>query len=152
MQKLNLPDCALRIENRDGQLKVFDSFRKLWVVLTPEEWVRQNFIHYLNNSKGYPFSLIAVEKQVRVNGMQQRYDLLVYDRNAKPLMVGEFKAPGVKINQQSFDQAVRYNATLKAPFVLVSNGLLHFVCRMNFLTNRAEYLPEIPDFESITDC
>lgn len=151
MQKLNLPDCALRIENRNGQLKVFDTFRKLWVVLTPEEWVRQNFLHFLTKTKGYPGSLISVEKQVKVNGMQQRFDFVVYNRIAKPLMVGEFKAPGIRINQDTFDQAVRYNGTLKAPFVLVSNGLDHFICRIDFEANRSDYLSEIPDFESIAE-
>lgn len=149
MQKLNLPECMLRLENRDGQLKVFDIFRKIWVVLTPEEWVRQNFLHFLKNSKGYPASLIAVEKKVNVNGTLQRFDLLVYDRLAQPLLIGEFKAPGVEINQEAFDQASRYNGTVRAPYVIISNGMTHFGCRFDFDANRADYLPEIPDFESI---
>ena len=146
MHKLNLPEIRLRMEERQGKPFVFDEFRRRWVVLTPEEWVRQHFLHYLSGHKGFPRSLIAVEKKVDVNGLSQRFDLLVYDRKGQPLLVGEFKAPAVLVSQQAFDQAVRYNSSLGARYVLVSNGLAHYICRLDFPAGKAEYLGDIPSY------
>jgi len=119
------------------------------VRLTPEEWVRQNFVQFLIMEKNYSVSLITVEGGVKVNNNPQRADLVIYNRSGNPLVVAEFKAPEVKINQQTFDQIVRYNMQLKVPFLIVSNGLQHFCCKINYDDNSYAFLPEIPEFSGI---
>ena len=146
MQKLNLPDYEFRTKSEEGKTWIFDAIRKKFVVLTPEEWVRQNFIVYLNNEKKYPVSLMAVEKQIMVSGKQRRFDLVVYNRNGQPNLIVEFKAPLVKITQEAFDQVVRYNMVLKVKNVIVSNGLQHFACEIDYKNNSYRYLQEIPGF------
>lgn len=146
MEKLNLPDYTFRTKTEGDKKQIFDRIRKKFVVLTPEEWVRQNFIQYLIQEKKYPENLMAVEKQIKVNGKQRRFDLLIYSRNGQPLVIAEFKAPGVKISQDAFDQVVRYNMSLRVEKVIVSNGLQHFACEIDYLKNSFKYLPEIPEF------
>ncbi len=146
MQRLNLPEYDFRTKTENGKQLIFDSIRKKFVVLTPEEWVRQNFIQYLKNEKKYPVNLMAVEKQIMVNGKQRRFDLLIYLRNGQPYLIAEFKAPNVKITQDTFDQVVRYNMTLRVERVIVSNGLQHFACEIDYVKNDFTYLPEIPGF------
>lgn len=146
MQKLNLPKYAFRTKTEGNKTFIFDSIRKKFVVLTPEEWVRQNFIQFLMHEKKYPETLMAVEKQIKVNGKQRRFDLLTYLRNGQPLLIAEFKAPGVKITQDAFDQVVRYNMVLRVERVIVSNGLQHFACEIDYEKNSYSYLPEIPEF------
>jgi len=146
MQKLNLPKYAFRIKNEDDKTLIFDVVRKKFVVLTPEEWVRQNFIEYLKKEKKYPETLMAVEKKILVNQNLRRFDLLIYTRNGQPHLIAEFKAPGVKITQETFDQVVRYNMALKVEKVVVSNGLQHFVCEIDYGKNSYSYLTEIPEF------
>ncbi len=146
MQKLNLPEYSFRTKTENGKQHIFDSTRKKFVVLTPEEWVRQNFIQYLISEKNFPQNLMAVEKQIKVNGKQRRFDLLIYLRNGQPHLIAEFKAPGVKITQHAFDQVVRYNMALRVERVIVSNGLQHFACEIDYVKNSFVYLPEIPEF------
>ena len=146
MQKLNLPEYAFRTKMEEGKQLIFDSIRKKFIVLTPEEWVRQNFIQYLIKEKKYPESLMAVEKQIMVNNKQQRFDLLIYLRNGQPYLIAEFKASNVKITQETFDQVVRYNMALRVERVVVSNGLQHFACEIDYAKNSFKYLPEIPVF------
>lgn len=146
MQKLNLPEYAFRTKNENGRQLIFDSIRKKFVVLTPEEWVRQNFIQYLKIEKKYPETLMAVEKQIKVNQKLRRFDLLVYSRNGQPHLIAEFKAPNVKITQDTFDQVIRYNMALRVDKVIVSNGLQHFACEIDYIKNSYSYLPEIPVF------
>ncbi len=146
MIKLNLPEYAFRTKIEDEKPFIFDPNRKKFVVLTPEEWVRQNFIQYLKTEKKYPESLMAVEKQIMVNGNQRRFDLLIYLRNGQPHLIAEFKAPNVKITQETFDQVVRYNMSLRVERVVVSNGLQHFACEIDYIKNSYSYLPEIPVF------
>lgn len=146
MQNLNLPEYAFRTKTEEGKTFIFDSIRKKFVVLTPEEWVRQNFIQFLMHEKKYPETLMAVEKQIKVNGKQRRFDLLTYLRNGQPLLIAEFKAPGVKITQDAFDQVVRYNMVLRVERVIVSNGLQHFACEIDYEKNSYSYLTEIPEF------
>ena len=146
MQRLNLPEYNFKTKSDEGKLMIFDVIRKKYVILTPEEWVRQNFIQYLKNEKNYPQSLMAVEKQIVVNEKQRRFDLLVYRRNGQPYLIAEFKAPNVKITQETFDQVVRYNMSLKVERVVVSNGLQHFACEIDYLKNGYNYLNEIPAF------
>lgn len=149
MQKLNLPEYSFRYKTNEGKTYIFDSFRKKFVRLTPEEWVRQNFAQYLVEEKRFSLSLIAVECMVNVNNNPQRADLIVYNRTGCPLLVAEFKAPEVKISQQTFDQVVRYNMQLKVPFLIVSNGLEHYCCRINYDDNTYVFLQDIPDFGAI---
>lgn len=146
MIKLNLPEYDFRTKMEDEKTFIFDDIRKKFVVLTPEEWVRQNFIRYLKTEKKYPESLMAVEKQIKVNRNQRRFDLLIYLRNGQPHLIAEFKAPNIKITQETFDQVVRYNMSLKVEMVLVSNGLQHFACEIDYIKNSYTYLPEIPEF------
>jgi hypothetical protein len=149
MQKLNLPEYSFRIKTKEGKDFIFDALRKKFVRLTPEEWVRQNFVQFLISEKKYSVSLIAVEVVVKVNNNPQRADLVVFDRSGNPVLVAEFKAPEVKISQQTFDQIVRYNMQLKVKFFIVSNGLEHFCCSINYMDNSYAFLPEIPDFSDV---
>jgi hypothetical protein len=146
MQELNLPVYDFRIKTEGTKKYIFDLVRKRFVLLTPEEWVRQNFIRYLIEEKKYPESLMTVEKQITLNGKLFRFDLLVYRRSGQPLLIAEFKAPGVKISQETFDQVVRYNMVLKVERVVVSNGLQHFVCEIDYQQNNYKYLREVPGF------
>lgn len=146
MQELNLPVYEFRIKTEGGKEYIFDLVRRRFVLLTPEEWVRQNFMRYLAEEKKYPESLMAVEKQITLNGKLFRFDLLVYRRNGQPLLIAEFKAPGVKISQETFDQVVRYNMALKVERVVVSNGLQHFVCEIDYKINNYKFLREVPEF------
>jgi hypothetical protein len=146
MQKLNLPEYNFRTKTEESKTFIFDSIRKKFVVLTPEEWVRQNFIRYLKTEKKYPETLMAVEKQIMLNQTQRRFDLLIYSRNGQPYLIAEFKAPNIKITQETFDQVVRYNMALRVERVVVSNGLQHFACEIDYLKNSYSYLPEIPVF------
>ncbi|MBT3384587.1 MAG: type I restriction enzyme HsdR N-terminal domain-containing protein [Prolixibacteraceae bacterium] len=146
MQKLSLPEYTFRTKMEKGKQHIFDSLRKKFVVLTPEEWVRQNFIQYLIKEKKYPETLMVVEKQIIVNNKQQRFDLLIYLRSGQPHLIAEFKAPNVKITQETFDQVVRYNMALRVERVVVSNGLQHFACEIDYVKNSFKYLKEIPVF------
>ncbi len=146
MEKLNLPTYPFRTKVEEGKQLIFDSIRKKFVVLTPEEWVRQNFIQYLIKDRNYPATLMSVEKQVLVNRKQRRFDLLIYSRNGQPHLIVEFKAPNVKISQDTFDQVVRYNMALRVERVVVSNGLQHFACDIDYKNNTYSFLPEIPEF------
>ena len=149
MQKLNLPEYSFRIKTTEGKSFLFDTLRKKYVRLTPEEWVRQNFVQFLIVEKKYSVSLIAIEAGVKVNNNPQRADLVVFDRSGNPVLVAEFKAPEVKISQQTFDQIVRYNMQLKVKFLIVSNGLEHFCCQINYTDNSYVYLAEIPGFGDV---
>ncbi|MFY9154007.1 MAG: type I restriction enzyme HsdR N-terminal domain-containing protein [Prolixibacteraceae bacterium] len=149
MQKLNLPEYSFKIKLQNGKPFVFDQLRKKLVRLTPEEWVRQNFVQYLIQEKKYSSSLIAVEALVKVNDNPQRADLIVFNRQGNPVLVAEFKAPEVKISQQTFDQIARYNMSLKVNFLIVSNGLEHFFCRINFADGTYSFLRDLPEFAEI---
>jgi hypothetical protein len=146
MQQLNLPSYEFRIIKENDRFRIFDPVRKRFVSLTPEEWVRQNFLRYLVEEKGYPLALTAVEKRITLNGKNFRFDLVVYRRNGQPFLIAEFKAPEVKITQDAFDQVVRYNMALKVERVVVSNGLQHYVCEIDYLLNRSRYLTEVPNY------
>ena len=149
MQKLNLPEYSFRIKKSGEKVFIFDSLRKKFVRLTPEEWVRQNFLQFLITAKKYSASLLTVEAAVNINGNPQRADLIVFNRRAEPVLVAEFKAPEVMISQQTFDQIARYNMQLKVNFLIVSNGMQHYCCRLNFVENSYTFLPEIPDFDNL---
>ncbi len=146
MKKLNFPSVSFRYKNRENKTYIFDEIRKAYYLLTPEEWVRQHLIHFLIAEKQYPKSLISVEKKLDVNGLNRRYDVVVFGRNMQPEILVECKSPEQKITQKTFDQASQYNWILKAPYLLLTNGLKHYICQMDFEHNTYKYLKEIPDF------
>jgi type I site-specific restriction endonuclease len=149
MLQLNLPQYSFRIKKQNDKLVIFDSQRKRYVALTPEEWVRQNFIRFLIEEKGYPAAYLAIEKQLNMNGMKKRCDAILYNKHAQPFLIIELKAPNVAISQATFDQVAVYNAKLKVNFFIISNGIEHFCCKVNLETARYEFFPEIPDFNQI---
>ena len=151
MQKLNLPDYSFRTKTTAGKTYLFDGLRKKYVRLTPEEWVRQHFVQFLIVEKKYSVSLMSIEAGVKVNNNPQRADLIVFDRWGIPVLVAEFKAPEVKISQQAFDQIVRYNMQLKVKYLIVSNGLDHFCCKIDYTENSYAFLAEIPDFTQVLE-
>ncbi|WP_299048392.1 type I restriction enzyme HsdR N-terminal domain-containing protein [uncultured Polaribacter sp.] len=148
MQKLNLPTYDFRLKNSENKTLIFDNLRKKYLVLTPEEWVRQHFVRFLVDDKDYPTSLIAIEKQLTINNRTKRTDILVFNNMGHHDIVVECKAPSVKITQDTFDQIARYNLKLKANFLIVTNGLEHYYCRMDFDNETYIFLKEIPDYKS----
>lgn len=149
MHKLNLPEYNFRILSQEGKTKIFDRFRKRMVVLTPEEWVRQNFIMYMINEKNYPESLIAVEASLKVVKRSKRTDVVVYNTDLSPCLIVECKAPHIKIDSKVFDQIVRYNITLQVNYLVVTNGLDHFCCKLNYHDNSYTFLPELPAYKDL---
>jgi hypothetical protein len=148
--QLNLPEFDLKVrKTREGKKEIFDVFRKKYLVLTPEEWVRQNFLHFLRHKKGFPQSLISVEKGMTVNRMQKRFDAVVYGKQGEPLVLLEFKAPDVPINQKVFEQIAAYNIMLKVRYLVVSNGLNHYCCRMDYENHQYSFVKEIPDYQEL---
>lgn len=147
MQNLNFPSYTFRFKNSENKMAIFDEIRKKFVVLTPEEWVRQHVVQYLLVEKKYPKSLINVEKLVKVNGLNKRYDIVVFQPNGEIFMLIECKAPEVVISQQTFDQIARYNLKLNAQYLMVTNGLNHYFCQMDFENEKYVFLKEAPDFE-----
>jgi len=149
MNKLNLPEYSFRFSKNGDQVLIFDPFRKKHVILTPEEWVRQNFLQFLLNEKNYPESLIKVEMGLRLNKLPKRSDIVVFDSQGKPSLLVECKAPSVKISQKVFDQIARYNMTLKVEYLVVTNGLKHYCCKLDFTSKSYSFLEEIPSFSEI---
>lgn len=146
MQKLNLPSFHFKIKNSENKTLIFDILRKKFLVLTPEEWVRQHFVYFLLETKKYPKSLIALEKQFTINNRKKRTDILIFDKNGKHDIIVECKAPSIKITQDTFDQIARYNLALKANYLIVTNGLQHYYCKMDFENETYIFLKEIPDY------
>jgi hypothetical protein len=147
MQKLNLPNYKFRIKSNENKMLIFDNLRKKYMVLTPEEWVRQHFVQFLIQEKKYPVSLIALEKQLTINNRKKRTDILVFNKEGSPEIIVECKAPKIKITQATFDQIARYNLKLKANFLIVTNGLEHFYCKMDFEKETYIFLQDIPDYK-----
>lgn len=146
---LNLPETPLEIVMEDNVLTVFDPLRRKSVALTPEEWVRQNFVAFLKDKLGYPAGLMANEVAIKLNSTSRRCDTVVYSRcGLKPLMVIEYKAPHVKISGAVFDQIARYNMVVGAPWLVVSNGMHHYCCRFDRDGGYA-FVREIPRYESL---
>lgn len=149
MQKLNFPDYSFRFKNSENNLLVFDEIRKKYVLLTPEEWVRIHVVRYLLTEKNYPKSLINVEKIIKINGLIKRYDVVVFQSNGNVFLVIECKQPNVPITQTVFDQIARYNLTLKANYLMVTNGLNHYFCQMDLEKESYLFLKDIPNYNSI---
>ena len=147
MQKLNFPSYNFRFKNSENKVSIFDSIRKKFILLTPEEWVRQHVVEFLLVEKKYPKSLINVEKIVKVNGMNKRYDAVVFNPDGSIFLLIECKAPEIKIDQKTFDQIARYNLSLNAQYLMVTNGLNHYFCQMDFENEKYTFLKELPKYK-----
>lgn len=149
MFALNLPNFDLKIIKRNGKPCIFDTLRRRYVALTPEEWVRQHFVHFLLEHKGYPAALLANEVSLTLNGTAKRCDSVLYNRDVSPRMIIEYKAPHVEITQKVFAQISRYNMALHVDYLTVSNGLHHYCCRMDYERLSYTFLPDIPRYDDL---
>jgi hypothetical protein len=148
MQSLNLPTYSFKIKSVDRATFIFDAWRKKYIRLTPEEWVRQNFARFLVEERAYPAGRMVMEKSLRYNNMVKRCDILVYGPS-NPLVLVECKAPEVKIEKQVFDQIATYNLAFQVEYLLVSNGLKHYACRVDFEEKKVKFLNDIPEYPDI---
>ncbi|MGD1945155.1 MAG: type I restriction enzyme HsdR N-terminal domain-containing protein [Croceivirga sp.] len=146
MQPLNFPKFNFRVKNTENQLRIFDIVRKKFVLLQPEEWVRQHTIHYLHENKNYPLSHINVEKQLTINGLKKRYDIVVFNVEGDIHLLVECKAPQITVDQKTFDQIARYNTKVNSKFLMVTNGLHHYYCQMDVIKEKYLFLKDIPEF------
>ena len=150
MTELNLPKYNMRISrDRNNNIKIFDSIRKKFVSLTPEEYVRQHFTNWLINYLHYPMGLIANEVKISLNSTIKRCDTIVYSNTGDPMIIIEYKAPHISINQNVFDQIVRYNMVLKTKYLVVSNGMQHYCCIIDYENNSYQFIPHIPTYEEL---
>ncbi len=150
MQALNLPTYSFNIKSVDGAQVIFDPCRQKWVALTPEEWVRQHLVQYLIQDRNYPASLVSTEMALRINQLSRRCDIVAYDRAGEPRILVECKAPSVKLNQQVFNQVAQYNWNLRVPYLLISNGLIHYCARLNHDAQSFHFTSEIPDYDTLS--
>ena len=148
MQKLNFPVYSFRFKNSENKVSIFDEIRKKFILLTPEEWVRQHVVQFLLQDKKYPKSYINVEKLIKINDLSKRYDGVVFQPNGEIFLLIECKAPEVSISQQTFDQIARYNLVLKAKYLMVTNGLNHYFCQMDFENEKYVFLKELPEYSN----
>lgn len=151
MIPLNLPPFDIKLKkDAEGEILVYDFLRRKWLKLTPEEWVRQHFTHYLVEQKHYPAGLLANEVGININGNVRRCDTVLYDREGmRPRVIVEYKAPHVNITQEVFHQISSYNSVLRADYLFVSNGLHHYCCKLDYENNSMSYLKEVPDFKEL---
>jgi hypothetical protein len=147
MKKLNFPVYSFRFKNSENKVAIFDEIRKKFILLTPEEWVRQHTIQFLLNENQYPKSYINVEKLIKINDLSKRYDVVVFQPNGEIFLLIECKAPEVPISQNTFDQIARYNLVLKAKYLMVTNGLNHYFCQMDFENEKYDFLKELPKYK-----
>lgn len=146
MLTLNLPTYPIKVTLQNGKRVVFDSVRNKFVALTPEEWVRQHFVNYLINEKGYPQNLIANEVTVKLNNTSKRCDSVVYNQYLSPLVIVEYKAPHIEVTNNTFDQIVRYNMVLHVKYLIVSNGINHYCCEIDYDSQSYAFLKNIPEY------
>ncbi len=147
MQKLNFPQYSFRFKNNENNLSIFDAIRKKFVILQPEEWVRQHCIQFLLNEKKFPKSHINIEKKITINQLTKRYDIVVFNPDGRIHLMVECKAPTVMINQTTFDQIARYNLALNATYLMVTNGLNHYYCQMDYKEQRYQFLENLPSYQ-----
>jgi hypothetical protein len=147
MKKLNFPVYSFRFKNSENKVAIFDEIRKKFMLLTPEEWVRQHTVQFLLQDKKFPKSYINVEKLIKINNLSKRYDVVVFQPNGDIFLLIECKAPEVPISQNTFDQIARYNLVLKAKYLMVTNGLNHYFCQMDFENEKYIFLNELPAHE-----
>lgn len=149
MYSLNLPSYDAKIRKNGSLMEIYDSLRRKYVTLTPEEWVRQHFVNWLITDKQYPTSLMANETGIKLNSLTRRCDTVVYNQQLDPLMIIEYKESNVSITQDVFDQVVRYNTVLKVQYIVVSNGVSHYCCRMNYEKQSYDFLTDIPNYKEL---
>lgn len=149
MYRLNLPSYETKFQEKGGKQLIFDFLRRKYVALTPEEWVRQHFTHYLVEQKGYPRGLMANEMELRLGEKRLRCDTLLYNRNLQPQMIIEYKAPTIQLQQRVFDQITAYNILLHVDYLVVSNGLQHYCCRMDYEHHSYAFLRDIPHYTEL---
>lgn len=149
MIRLNLPSYEIKLSGSPGSPLIFDGLRRKYVALTPEEWVRQHFVHFLTEHRGYPAALMANEVSLKVGEKQLRADSVLYAKDLRPRMIVEYKAPGIAITQRVFDQISVYNMLLHVDYLVVSNGLNHYCCRMDYENGTYAFLPDIPQYEDL---
>lgn len=149
LPQLNLPTYSFKFKELNQRTQIFDSVRKKYIVLTPEEWVRQNFIQYLIQEKKFPASLIAIEMGLKYNKLQKRGDVVIYDNYGKPFVIVECKAPHIKITQDVFDQIARYNMVLKVKYLIVTSGLQHYCCLMDYEKGTYLFMNEIANYKDL---
>jgi len=147
VQKLNFSTYTFRFKNNENKPFIFDEIRKKFVALQPEEWVRQHCVQYLIREKKYPKSLINVEKELKINGLKKRYDIVIYNPDGSIFLIVECKAPKITINQTAFDQIALYNLVLNAEYLMVTNGINHYYCTMDFKDQSYQFLKDIPDYK-----
>jgi len=150
LKELTLPAYSCRITGEEGSRMIFDPVRRKFVRLTPEEWVRQHFINYLITYGNYPAGLIGVEVGFKMNKLRKRIDLLIHNRRGEPVMIIECKEPDVNIDAKVFDQIIVYNMQFRVPYLVLTNGILNYACRINYEDNSREYLDLIPQYEELT--
>jgi len=148
MVELNLPEYEFKVKKRDdgSSWVIWDRLRSRWVALTPEEWVRQHFVEWLITDKAFPAALMGNEVSLTQNGIARRCDTVVADRQGHPLVIVEYKAPSIHITQRTFGQIVRYNMVLHARYLIVSNGLSHYCCQIDYETGNYRFLETIPSY------
>ena len=146
MQSLNLPPYEAVLSKKNGKTYIYDPFRRKDVALTPEEWVRQHFVNFLVTKKSYPAELIANEVSIDVNSTSKRCDTVIYDKYLNPLVIVEYKAPEVVITEDVFEQISRYNLALRVSYLIVSNGLTHYCCYMDYKDMKCVFLENIPEY------
>ena len=149
MFRLNLPTYEIKIAQRGNKQLIFDFLRRKYVALTPEEWVRQHFVHYLIEHKGYPAGLIGNEVELNVGEKKLRCDTILYNKVAQPQMIIEYKAPQIKLQQKTFNQISAYNLLLKVDYLIVSNGMQHICCRMDYENQKYCFLEDIPNYQEL---
>ena len=149
MFRLNLPQYEIKISEKDGKRMIFDFLRRKYVALTPEEWVRQHFVHFLIEHKGYPKGLIGNEIELQIGAKRLRCDSILYNKMAQPQMIIEYKAPTIPIQQKVFQQISTYNLLLKVDYLIVSNGIQHYCCKMDYDNQKCLFLKDIPEYEKL---
>ena len=146
MEQLNFPAYAFTLKNKENKMYILDLIRKKNLLLTPEEWVRQHCINFLNSELGYPKSLINVEKQIKIHGRLKRYDIVVYTTQGSVNILVECKAPSILISQDTFDQIAKYNMTLNSMYLMLTNGKDHYFCFMDFENKTYRFISELPKY------
>lgn len=149
MVRLNFPQYEFQIREKTGKLTIFDPVRKKYVSLTPEEWVRQHVIQFLNREKQFPLSLISIESEIRLYRTRKRFDIAVFDRNGNPQLIVECKSPSVAVTATVLDQVVRYNMALKVGFLMLTNGIQHIYCQVDKKDNSIRMINDLPDFSGL---
>ena len=147
MLKLSFPNYEFRLKKIDEKRFIFDEIRKKYIDLTAEEWVRQNCIKYLINEKKYKSQLIAVEKKIILNNLTKRFDIIAYDNNGDPNLLVECKAPNIAIRQETFDQILSYNRVINSKYLMITNGIIHYYCKIDNIDNKINFLKDIPNYK-----